>query len=186
MVSFFAISCEMGGDSMRDNLKRMISYYKPYLGTFFLDMLFAIVASGISLVIPLVVGDITNEIPHLTAEEGMRKILTFAVILVALVIIQFFANYYISYVGHVMGAKMEYDMILADEDGKPVDGAAVLFCSDVSCSVESTGEDGRAVFNVPAGVYTIHIAAVPDGFQKNTDEYQTSEAPGTIVVTLEK
>ena len=110
MVSFFAISCEMGGDSMRDNLKRMISYYKPYLGTFFLDMLFAIVASGISLVIPLVVGDITNEIPHLTAEEGMRKILTFAVILVALVIIQFFANYYISYVGHVMGAKMEYDM----------------------------------------------------------------------------
>ena len=57
---------------MRDNLKRMISYYKPYLGTFFLDMLFAIVASGISLVIPLVVGDITNEIPHLTAEEGMR------------------------------------------------------------------------------------------------------------------
>lgn len=110
MVSFFAISCEMGGDSMRDNLKRMISYYKPYLGTFFLDMLFAIVASGISLVIPLVVGDITNEIPHLTAEEGMRKILIFAVILVALVIIQFFANYYISYVGHVMGAKMEYDM----------------------------------------------------------------------------
>ena len=110
MVSFFAISCEMGGDSMRDNLKRMISYYKPYLGTFFLDMLFAIVASGISLVIPLVVGDITNEIPHLTAEEGMRKILTFAVILIVLVIIQFFANYYISYVGHVMGAKMEYNM----------------------------------------------------------------------------
>ena len=95
---------------MRDNLKRMISYYKPYLGTFFLDMLFAIVASGISLVIPLVVGDITNEIPHMTAEDGMRKILTFAVILIVLVIIQFFANYYISYVGHVMGAKMEYDM----------------------------------------------------------------------------
>lgn len=95
---------------MRDNLKRMISYYKPYLGTFFLDMLFAIVASGISLVIPLVVGDITNEIPHMTAEDGMRKILTFAVILIVLVVIQFFANYYISYVGHVMGAKMEYDM----------------------------------------------------------------------------
>ena len=110
MVSFFAISCEMGGDSMRDNLKRMISYYKPYLGTFFLDMLFAIVASGISLVIPLVVGDITNEIPHMTAEDGMRKILAFAVILIVLVVIQFFANYYISYVGHVMGAKMEYDM----------------------------------------------------------------------------
>ena len=79
-----------------------------------------------------------------------------------------------------------YVVLVQDEDGNPVDGAAVLFCSDVSCSVESTGEDGRAVFNVPAGVYTIHMAAVPDGFQKNTDEYQTPEAPGTIVVTLEK
>ena len=53
---------------MRDNLKRMISYYKPYLGTFFLDMFFAIVASAIALVIPLAVRSITSEIPALTPE----------------------------------------------------------------------------------------------------------------------
>ena len=95
---------------MKDNLKRMISYYKPYLGIFFLDMFFAIIASGIALVIPLAVRSITSEIPEMTPEEGLRKILFIGGVLLVLLIIQFFANYYISYVGHVMGAKMEYDM----------------------------------------------------------------------------
>ncbi len=95
---------------MRDNLKRMISYYKPYLGTFFLDMFFAIVASAIALVIPLAVRNITSEIPDLTPEEGLKKILYIGGILIVLLVIQLLANYYITYVGHVMGAKMEYDM----------------------------------------------------------------------------
>ncbi len=95
---------------MRDNLKRMISYYKPYLGTFFLDMFFAVLASAIALVIPLAVRNITSTIPDMTPEAGMHKILVIGGILIVLVIVQFFANYYISYYGHVMGAKMEYDM----------------------------------------------------------------------------
>lgn len=88
----------------------MISYYKPYLGTFILDMFFAIIASAISLVIPLVVRDITTDIPNMTPEAGMKKILLLGGLLIVLVIVQFFANYFISYIGHVMGAKMEYDM----------------------------------------------------------------------------
>ncbi len=95
---------------MKDNLKRMISYYKPYLGTFFLDMFFAVLASAIALVIPLAVRNITSTIPDMTPEAGMQKILVIGGILIVLVIVQFFANYYISYYGHVMGAKMEYDM----------------------------------------------------------------------------
>lgn len=95
---------------MKKNLRRMISYYKPYLGTFFLDMFFAIIASAISLVIPLVVRDITTDIPNMTPEAGMKKILLLGGLLIVLVIVQFFANYFISYIGHVMGAKMEYDM----------------------------------------------------------------------------
>ena len=88
----------------------MISYYKPYLGTFFLDMFFAVLASAIALVIPLAVRNITSTIPGMTPEAGMQKILVIGGILIVLVIVQFFANYYISYYGHVMGAKMEYDM----------------------------------------------------------------------------
>ena len=95
---------------MKDNLKRMISYYKPYLGTFFLEIFFAVLASAIALVIPLAVRNITSTIPDMTPEAGMQKILVIGGILIVLVIVQFFANYYISYYGHVMGAKMEYDM----------------------------------------------------------------------------
>jgi ATP-binding cassette subfamily B protein len=95
---------------MKDNLKKMIGYYKPYLGTFFLDMFFALVASAIALVIPLAVRSITAEIPNMSPESGMHKILVIGAILIALVLIQFVANYYITYVGHVMGARMEYDM----------------------------------------------------------------------------
>ena len=95
---------------MKDNLKRMVGYYKPYLGTFFLDMFFALVASAIALVIPLAVRSITAEIPNMSPETGMHKILVIGAVLIVLVLIQFIANYYITYVGHVMGARMEYDM----------------------------------------------------------------------------
>ena len=72
---------------MRDNLKRMISYYKPYLGTFFLDMFFAVLASAIALVIPLAVRNITSTIPDMTPEAGMQKILVIGGILIVLVIV---------------------------------------------------------------------------------------------------
>ena len=94
---------------MLKNLKKLISYYKPFIGTFLLDMFFAIVASAISLVIPLVVRYITSDVVYL--EVGAKeRIIHLGIMLVGLVVIQFFANYYITDVGHVMGAKMEYNM----------------------------------------------------------------------------
>ena len=38
---------------MSENLKKMISYYKPYLGTFILDMILAMMSAAVALVIPL-------------------------------------------------------------------------------------------------------------------------------------
>ena len=94
---------------MLKNLKKLVSYYKPFIGTFLLDMFFAIVASAISLVIPLVVRYITSDVVYL--EVGAKeRIIHLGIMLVGLVVIQFFANYYITDVGHVMGAKMEYNM----------------------------------------------------------------------------
>ena len=94
---------------MGKNLKKLISYYKPYLGTFLLDMFFAVVASAIALVVPLIVRYITSEVIYLETGANER-IVHLGMILIGLVIIQFFSNYYITNVGHVMGAKMEYNM----------------------------------------------------------------------------
>ena len=94
---------------MGKNLKKLVSYYKPYMGTFLLDMFFAVVASAIALVVPLIVRYITSEVIYL--ESGAKeRIIHLGLILVGLVVIQFFSNYYITNVGHVMGAKMEYNM----------------------------------------------------------------------------
>ena len=95
---------------MKENLKKMASFYKPYMGTFMLDMFFAFVASGIALVIPLTVRSITSALSKGDKNMNTEKIYIIGAVLVVLVIIQMFANFYISNFGHVMGAKIEYDM----------------------------------------------------------------------------
>lgn len=94
---------------MLKNLRKLISYYKPYMGTLLLDMFFAIVASAISLIIPLVVRYITSDVVYM--EEGAKeRIIYLGIVLVGLVVVQFLANFYITDIGHVMGSKMEYNM----------------------------------------------------------------------------
>ena len=95
---------------MKENLKRMVSYYKPYLGTFALDMFFAFLASAISLIIPLVVRYITSEVPGMNPDEAVPRIMFIGAVLIVLALVQFASNYFISNIGHVMGAKMEYNM----------------------------------------------------------------------------
>ena len=95
---------------MKSNIKRMISYYKPYMGTFIADMFFAFLSSIIALVIPIAVRYITANIMIIKEEGAVDKILLIGLGLIVLVLIQFGANYFITNIGHVMGAKMEYDM----------------------------------------------------------------------------
>ncbi|MCI9566256.1 MAG: ABC transporter ATP-binding protein [Eubacterium sp.] len=95
---------------MRDNLKKMISYYKPYKGVFFADMFFAIMASAIALVIPLVVRYVTSTVIYMDTDKAIECLIMIAIIVTVLILFQCYCNYYISNYGHVMGAKIEYDM----------------------------------------------------------------------------
>ena len=95
---------------MKKNLAKMASYYKPYLGTFLLDLFFAFLASAITLIIPLVVRYITSNLEEIKANGDVRRILILGGVLIVLVAVFFVSKYYISYVGHVMGAKIEYNM----------------------------------------------------------------------------
>ena len=94
----------------KSNIKKMVSYYKPYKGTLFLDLFFAFIASIISLVIPLVVRYITTNVSGMDADTAVRQIAIICSVLCVLVIIQFASNYYVTNIGHVMGARMEYNM----------------------------------------------------------------------------
>lgn len=95
---------------MKQNLKKLISYYKPYKRVFFADMIFAILASAIALVIPLVVRYVTSTVIYLPTQEVREKLLFIAIVITILILFQCYCNYYISNYGHVMGAKIEYDM----------------------------------------------------------------------------
>jgi len=95
---------------MKANLKKMAGYYKPYIGIFLLDMFFGFLASHISLVIPLVVRYITTGVIAMQSDIAVNRILLIGFCLIVLVLVQFGANFFISDIGHVMGAKMEYDM----------------------------------------------------------------------------
>lgn len=88
----------------------MIRYYKPYRGVFAADMLFALLAAGTTLVIPIIVRYITTDVIRRQPEEALHTILFLALFMAALVALECYCKYFISNYGHVMGAKMEYDM----------------------------------------------------------------------------
>jgi ATP-binding cassette subfamily B protein len=95
---------------MRNNLKKMISYYKPYRHIFWADMFFAVLSAAVALIIPLVVRYVTSTLIYMEADEILRQIGYIAVFLFALLAVDCFSRFFIGNYGHVMGAKMEYDM----------------------------------------------------------------------------
>lgn len=95
---------------MNHKWKKLISYYKPYKGLFFADLLFAITGAGITLVIPLIVRYITNKVVYLPGNEPFRMIVRLGLLMIVLALTECFCNFFITYYGHMMGAKMEHDM----------------------------------------------------------------------------
>lgn len=95
---------------MWEKLKKLFAYYKPYKFLFFSDLFFAILGAVVTLVIPLIVRFITNEVVYYEAAEAGSVIVKLGGVLLVLVLIEFGCNYYIAYFGHMMGARMEADM----------------------------------------------------------------------------
>ena len=86
---------------MKENLKKLAKYYKPYLGTFILDMILAMMSAAVALVIPLVVRFITSKVAYMSANEALSRIMMIVGVLFVLVLIQWGCNYYISNYGPV-------------------------------------------------------------------------------------
>ena len=96
---------------MKTQKRRSIfSYYRPYQALFWSDMFFAVLGAGIVLAIPLIVRYITNTVVYLPGKEPLHKILELGAVMMVMVLIEAFCNFYIAYFGHIMGAKIEHDM----------------------------------------------------------------------------
>lgn len=95
---------------MESKLKKFLSYYRPYLGTFLADLGCAFTAAGISLVFPLIIRHITNSLMQAGTAAVMTTIWNMAALMAGLVIIEYGCNFFITSYGHIMGARMEYDL----------------------------------------------------------------------------
>lgn len=95
---------------MSSNLRKMFQYYKPYMKTFWLDMLFAALSAGVALVIPLVVRYVTSTLFYMSPDEILHRLPYIALFLIVLLAIDCYSRFFIGNYGHVMGAKMEYNM----------------------------------------------------------------------------
>lgn len=95
---------------MSENLKKMISYYKPYLVIFWADMFFAALSAAIALSLPLVVRYVTSTLIYMEPQVILSQAKWIAVLLLVMVAVDCYSKFFISNYGHVMGAKIEYDM----------------------------------------------------------------------------
>jgi ATP-binding cassette subfamily B protein len=90
-------------------LRKFLSYYRPYRGILFADLGCALVASGISLAFPLIIRRIANVLLPAGAAAS-SAIWELAGLMLAMLAVEYGCNYFITSYGHMMGARMEYDL----------------------------------------------------------------------------
>ena len=90
--------------------KELISYYKPHKLLFSADLFFAILGSAISITIPLFVRYITTNVVNWDTQTALRIILIVVGILLGMLLVEMYCNYFMTYYGHIMGARIEYRM----------------------------------------------------------------------------
>lgn len=91
-------------------MKSFVSYYKPYRGLFYFDMFCALVVSVVDLAFPQILNFLTDGLYTQDADVILRSLWIVAVSLVAMYVVRYGCQYFITTWGHVMGARMESDM----------------------------------------------------------------------------
>jgi ATP-binding cassette subfamily B protein len=90
--------------------KKFLSYYKPYLGLFFMDMACAVIVAAITLLLPLCARYITKNVLEDNMPHALNQIALMGAVMLALVGILTLCTMFIDFQGHMMGARMESDM----------------------------------------------------------------------------
>lgn len=95
---------------MKNNMKKMMSYYRPYMHIFLADMFFATLSASVALIIPLVVRYVTGTLVYMAKDRIIEGLWHIGLFLAVLLLVDLFSRFFIGNYGHVMGAKIEYNM----------------------------------------------------------------------------
>lgn len=90
--------------------RRFLSYYKPQMGLFVADTVCALVLAAIDLAFPIILRNLTGGLFTQGQAAIMQALGLIAVGLVLMYAIRCACRYFVSYWGHVMGARMESKM----------------------------------------------------------------------------
>lgn len=90
--------------------KRFLSYYKPQMGLFVADTVCALVLAAIDLAFPIILRNLTGGLFTQGQAAIMQALGMIAVGLVLMYAVRCACRYFVSYWGHVMGARMESKM----------------------------------------------------------------------------
>ena len=90
--------------------RKFLSYYRPYMKGFLADMTLALLGASTSLAIPLIIRYITGTVLASGFTGAEKTILTLFLVMLGLLAVEFCCNYFIAYVGHMVGARMERDL----------------------------------------------------------------------------
>ena len=89
---------------------RFMPYYKKYIPTVIFDLFCASLTTICEIILPLIMKEITNRGIEDLASLTIGFVLQLGILYLALRIIDSAAYYYMAYIGHVMGTKIETDM----------------------------------------------------------------------------
>lgn len=88
-------------------IKRFISYYKPHMKLFSLDMFCALIVAAAGLFYPTIARDIINDYAH---RDELAPLFFWSAVLLLIYVIKAVSNYVVGYLGHVVGVRMQRDM----------------------------------------------------------------------------
>lgn len=91
-------------------LKKFIKYYGPYKAVFFIDLLCATIISLVDLAYPQILRSLTKTLFVGEPKRILSALGPIAALLFAAYVLQTLCKYYVTYAGHMMGARMERDM----------------------------------------------------------------------------
>lgn len=91
-------------------LKKFIKYYGPYKAVFFIDLLCATIISLVDLAYPQILRSLTKTLFAGESKQILSALGPIAAVLFAAYVLQTLCKYYVTYAGHMMGARMERDM----------------------------------------------------------------------------
>lgn len=91
-------------------LKKFIKYYKPYKAVFFIDLFCATIISAIDLAFPQLLRTLTKTLFAGAPGKIVSALIPITIGILVAYIIQTACRYYVTYAGHMMGARMERDM----------------------------------------------------------------------------